>query len=461
MAKRATEYEKRAVRVLCDFGQGLKDAGTGVAIRDGVVLTARHVLYTGDCIAKSIALRWTYSSVQKDPTPAHMPDGCECPVYDIAVLTSDAPPPDDIASLPCVRFAEHVPHGTELWGDGFPILTDTSASGGVLGEFTLKCEVLGSKKGFMKLDSNERSRFSAKFMRNSTSEEIDLAFAGASGTGLFDANGMLAAIFLARDSANVTDKRAAYISDALEKFRHVLVKPIECERIDEEIERLVSTIPEFQGLAEMETLSALEVIEQTISERTRVASQRLACLLVARGCDRDEIRQIQSLLDDRAKVIDVHTTRFGGVECRMAGAEDRPVAWREMKADPVAEYRLADAPDNGIDGTMQGTDFIGAIGMDLNHRFDDPFAGVPEEGQMAVLMEEVIYELSMRHEESRPRYYYAARHDARQIDVYMDQLADHFKGLIPFFRMQVPQDAKHDRAILRSLLNIIKWKPSP
>jgi hypothetical protein len=388
-----------------------------------------------------------------------MPDRCECPDFDLAVLWCEDPP-RDIVSLPLVQFAKSVQPGTSLWGDGFPILTDASALGGKPQSFTLNCEVLGSDKNFMTLKSDERLRFSEFFLSENNPEVIDLAFAGASGTGLFDSNGKLAAIFLAREGANVTDKRAAFITTAVDRFRHALFNTPECKKINEEIERLARTIPELQGLSDMESLAALNRIEQALSERTLATSQMLACLVVARGWDSDEIQKIQSSLDDQAKVIDVHTTRFGGVECRIAGMEDRPVVWRELKADPIAEYRLADAPDVGIDGKPQGTDFIGAIGGDLNRRFDEPY-GAPEDGQLDELLDEVRYYLRKRQKDNAHRFYYAARHSARQIDVKIEQVAEHFEGLIPFFCLQKPQDLDHDRAILDTLVNIMQWKPSP
>lgn len=460
----ATEQEKRAVRIRCDFGGGLDDAGTGVAIRGGLVLTARHVLYKGEELARSVALVWTYSSEQRDELPAQRVEGCECPESDLAVLFCKTPP-HDIATLPPVEFSRDVSTGAKLLGDGFPILTDASGSGGTQEKCTLECDFISSDKGFMTLSFNQASRFSRKFLEDAKKapkpeHKVDRAFAGASGTGLFDQKQKLAAIFLARLHENTTDTKAAFITTALEKFGSVIFNTPECNRITEEIKRISKGIPEIHDISEIGTLAALSKIEQVLSERTLASCHRLACLVVARGCDREEIHNIQSLLDDRAHVIDVLTTKFGGVERRIASAEDRPVAWRDLKADPLAEYRLVDAPDAGIDGVPVGTDFIGAIGVDLNHRLDDPFVGAPENNeQMHELMADVISELKARLEEREPRYYYAARNNDEQINTRVDQVSQKFEGLVPFFRLQKPPDAEYDRKVLRALLKIMNWKP--
>jgi len=460
MVEAATEQEKRAVRVLCDFGEGPKDAGTGVAIRDGLVLTARHVLYKEEKLARSVTLIWTYSSAQSDPLPAQKAEGCECSKSDLAVLRCDTPP-HDIATLPIVAFAQEVLPGAKLLGDGFPILTDSSGSDGTQEKCTLECNFIGSNEGFMTLMFNQGSRFSQNFKETKTADEVDRAFAGSSGTGLFDQDQRLSGVFLARLHKNTTDTKAAFITTALAKFRSVIFNTPECDRITQEIERISENVPELHDITEIETLAALSKIGQVVSERTRASCHRLACLVVARGCDREEIQNIKSLLDDRAHVIDVLTTKFGGVERRIASAEDRPVAWRDLKADPLAEYRLVDAPDAGIDGVPVGTDFIGAIGVDLNHRLDDPFVGAPQNNeQMHELMADVISELKARLEEREPRYYYAARNNDKQINTRVDQVSKKFEGLVPFFRLQNPPDAEHDRKVLRALLKIMNWKPS-
>lgn len=454
----ATEHEKRAVRILCDFGEGLNDAGTGVAIRGGLVLTARHVLYKEESRASSVALVWTYSS---DPTPlaVQIAEGCECPQSDLALLCSERPP-SDIECLPLVKFARNIPLGEEFLGDGFPIATDAIGSGATQKKCTLECMFISTDEGFMTLRFDERSRFSQRFLTRATPQQIDRAFAGASGTGLFDRQQRLAAIFLARAHINMTDKKGISIATALEKFGSVIFNTPECEKITEEIKEISTSIPGLGDITEMEALAALDEINRVISETTMASCQRLACLVVARACDREEVNEIQTLLDEEAQVIDVLTTKFGGVERRIASAEDRPVAWRDLKADPIAEYRLVDPPDAGIDGVPVGTDFIGAVGVDLNHRLDSPFSGAPENNQqMADLMGEVIFELNERITENEPRYYYAVRYNDSQVDTRAEKVANQFDGLVPFFRLQNPLDANHDRAVLRALLKILKWKP--
>ena len=455
---KASEHEKRAVQVRSHFGDGVSPKlGTGVAIRRGLVLTARHVLYKKDGRrATSVELKWWKSD--SDWEPAEIVEGCACPDSDLALLRCDSPPPD-IADLPLVGVSREPGNGTDLWGDGFPFLTD----GTTQGKYTLECSYKGTDQGFMVLRFSPDETFSKKFLRNKTATEIDRAMAGASGTGLFDDQGRLAGIFLANQHRNTPDKKAAFIATALEKFGTVMCPVPECEKITEQIKVVSKNIPDLAGtdIAEMDVLAALEKIKEVISASTETSCKKLACLIVARACDREEIDAIKTQLDEPASVIDVHTTKFGGVERRIASAEDRPAKWREVKRDPIAEYRLEEPPDPGIDGAPEYMDFIGRVGVDLNFKLEEPYSSKPENNeQMDGLIKAVISELTADLGAGKPRYYYAARYNDNQVDTRVTQVKDKFEGLIPFFRLQDPSNPKHDEDVMRAMYYILVWKPS-
>lgn len=454
MGEARTEQEARAVRVLCDFGNGVRDAGTGVAIRGGIVLTARHVLYDGENLAQAIELVWASSSDQEDPLPANVMEGCECGRLDVTLLYCERPPLD-IGRLPqAVLATEITRQAPNLVGDGFPVLTDESGIGSAPTKHTIDCTFFSTDSSRLVLKISESC--SASYLNERSAEEIDRALAGASGTGLFDDRERLAAVFLARAHKNTTHVLAVPISEILDAFGQNLQPRPLSEKLMREIMELSGAIEGLQDILRMDTLDALREIEKALSDQNLDDCRRLACLVFAYGCDAEEVAGIRTALETKNSIIDVHTTRFGGAERRIAGAEDRPVSWSELKADPRAEYRLMDAPDAGISGVPEGTDFIGALGVDLNQRLDEPFSGAPEKAQMTDLMDEVLYELNRRHEQDEPKYYYAARYNNTQVDTRARQVSERFQGLVPFLRLQKPHEANHDREMLSALLKILK-----